>query len=411
MENTDEKEFGQNIFSVTDLNLYVKSLLIRDENLQDLWVRGEISNFSHHNKEHMYFSLKDDNSEIKCVMFHGDNKDLEFEPEEGMDVLCRGSVSLYTPRGSYQVIIKEMVLGGIGKLYLAYEKLKSRLEEEGLFSDEYKKDIPFLPTRVGIVTSQEGAALRDIVSVLKRRYENIDILLSPTPVQGKDAASQIADAIELIDNKVDLIIVSRGGGSIEDLWCFNEEEVARAVFDAEIPIISAVGHETDFLISDFVADHRSPTPSAAAEKAVPEKEELKRGMAKEKVRLNTALSNMITEFRRKLEELSSSPIYLRPEMLIEEHIQRMDDLHNELVRNLKINIDTLQNRFTVQKERLKALGPFETMDRGFAIVQDESGVFVKKIEDIAMGDRVTIKFCDGDAKAEIKEVKKCQKKK
>ncbi len=411
MESTDEKEFGQNIFSVTDLNLYVKSLFVRDENLQDIWVRGEISNFSHHNNKHMYFILKDEKSEINCVMFHGDNKELEFEPEEGMDVLCRGAISLYTPKGSYQLIIKEMVLGGIGKLYLAYEKLKSRLEEEGLFSEEYKKEVPFLPKKAGVVTSGEGAALRDIVSVLKRRFENIEILLSPAPVQGRDAAPKIARAIELIDGKVDVMIVGRGGGSIEDLWCFNEEVVARAIFNADTPVISAVGHETDFLISDFAADHRAPTPSAAAEKAVPEKRELLRNISKEELRLNTALSNLVSDLRSKLETLSSSPIYIRPEMLLEEHIQKLDDIHGELIRNLKIAVDTLRNRFTVQRERLKALGPFETLDRGFAIVQNDKGEFVKCVEDLIIGEKIMIKFCDGDAEAEIKEVKKCLKKK
>ncbi len=408
MEKEDDEK---RIYTVTDLNLYVKALLTRDDNLQDIWIKGEISNFTHHQGRHMYFILKDDRSQVRCAMFQQANSGLDFTPEEGLEVLCRANVSLYTTRGEYQIIVTEMLLGGISILYLAYEKLKKRLREEGLFHEEHKKPVPLLPKRVGIVTSADGAALRDILSVIKSRFNNMNILIAPTTVQGKGAGEQIAKAITLIDKQdVDVIIVGRGGGSIEDLWCFNEEVVARAIFNAITPVISAVGHETDVLISDFVADIRAPTPSAAAEIVVPLKQDLIRSLEEERMKGPTALKNIIADYRLRLKHVTSTPMFTRPEMLLEDFTQTLDDNVRHLNRNLKELMNEYVLKLKNQRERLHALGPYGIMERGFSAVMDVSGEVISSVEKISPRDRLFIKMIDGDVVSIVKEVKKWKKK-
>ena len=407
-----EKETEENkVYSVTDLNLYVKALLTRDENLQGIWVRGEISNFIHHRSRHMYFSIKDDKSQIRCAMFENANNELDFTPEEGMDVLCKGNISIYTQRGEYQMVVTEMLSGGLGTLYLAFEKLKKRLMEEGLFHEEHKQPIPFLPQRVGVVTSEDGAALKDILTVIRRRFPNMNILLMPVPVQGKGVAEKIARGIEVMDSQdVDVIIVGRGGGSIEDLWNFNEEVVARAIFHAKTPIISAVGHETDFLISDFVADLRAPTPSAAAERAVPFKAEVLKQLENEARRCALALSGMVQESRIKLQRVMASPVFRSPLMLLEDHKQNLDDSQRELYRNIMLSVKDHRSRLKNQQERLKALGPEEVMKRGYSLVMDSSGRLISSVEDVYVGESISIKLSDGEIESKVKEVKKWKKK-
>lgn len=407
-----EKEIEENkVYSVTDLNLYVKALLTRDENLQGIWVRGEISNFIHHRSRHMYFSIKDDKSQIRCAMFENANNELDFTPEEGMDVLCKGNISIYTQRGEYQMVVTEMLSGGLGTLYLAFEKLKKRLMEEGLFHEEHKQPIPFLPQRVGVVTSEDGAALKDILTVIRRRFPNMNILLMPVPVQGKGVAEKIARGIEVMDSQdVDVIIVGRGGGSIEDLWNFNEEVVARAIFHAKTPIISAVGHETDFLISDFVADLRAPTPSAAAERAVPFKAEVLKQLENEARRCALALSGMVQESRIKLQRVMASPVFRSPLMLLEDHKQNLDDSQRELYRNIMLSVKDHRSRLKNQQERLKALGPEEVMKRGYSLVMDSSGRLISSVEDVYVGESISIKLSDGEIESKVKEVKKWKKK-
>jgi len=405
-----EKDLDQKIYSVSGLNHYVKSLLERENEIQDVWVRGEISNFKHHNGRHMYFVLKDDTSEINSVMFSSKNRDLDFEPEEGMEVLCRGDIGLYIPRGQYQLVVKEMMVGGIGELYLAYEKLKEKLSEEGLFGDEYKKKIPFLPQKVGIVTSGEGAALRDMLRVLRERFENIDIFLVPTQVQGEGSAEKIVDSIQKLDSmEIDVIIIGRGGGSIEDLWSFNEEQVARAIFKAETPIVSAVGHETDFLISDFVADARAPTPTAAAELVVPIKTELKQKIMDQERRSRTALYNLIANYRDKLKSLVDSPVFEKPERILEDRYQKLD----ENIERLGITLDRYMEAYTRelngQKDRLKALSPIQTMKRGYSIVMDEKDEVITSVEEVNIEDILKINLTDGEIKAKAEEVERCQK--
>ncbi|MBS3817104.1 MAG: exodeoxyribonuclease VII large subunit [Candidatus Thermoplasmatota archaeon] len=409
MEGEKKEVPEKNIYSVSDLNLYVKSLLRRDDEIQDVWVKGEISNFTHHEGKHMYFVLKDEKSEIDCAMFRSHNKDIDFEPEEGMKVLCRGDVGLYIPRGQYQLVIKEMMVGGIGELYLAYEQLKERLEEEGLFEEEHKKELPFLPKKVGIVTSEEGAALQDMMRILQNRFENIDIILAPALVQGEGSAQSIVSAIRRLDDRdLDVIIVGRGGGSIEDLWSFNEEKVARAIFDAETPIVSAVGHETDFLISDFVADERAPTPTGAAEIVVPKRSELEKKLEEHERRAMTALSNIIQGFKERLNKLKRRPVFQKPEILLEEKYQRLDKNFDDLLNNIKNFTRESRQRLKGQKERLEALGPLQTMERGYSIVVDEDGEVITSVAEIEKGDFIEVDVKDGKIEGEAKEVERCQ---
>lgn len=412
MEKVSKKEniSDRQIYSVSDLNLKVKSLLQREDDLQSVWVKGEISNFTHYQEKHMYFVLKDEKSEINCAMFRSHNKDIEFEPEEGMEVLCRGDIGLFVPRGQYQLVVKEMMVGGKGELYLAYEQLKEELEEEGLFDDEHKKDLPFLPKKIGIVTSEEGAALRDMVKVLKQRFENVDIFLAPALVQGEGSADSIVESIRLLDRKdLDVIIVGRGGGSIEDLWSFNEEKVARTIFEAETPIVSAVGHETDFLISDFVADARAPTPTGAAELVVPLRSELEQQMEHQKRRAKRALSNIIRNYEEKLQSIKERSVFRRPEVLLEDSYQKLDSNIEKLQTSIERRLEESEQRLKGQKERLKALGPLQTMQRGYSIVTDEEGEVITSVEKVEKEELIDVNVSDGCIEAETKEVKRSQK--
>ncbi len=405
-----EKDLDQKIYSVSGLNHYVKSLLEREDEIQNVWVKGEISNFKHHKGRHMYFVLKDETSEIRGVMFRSENRDLDFEPEEGMEVLCRGDIGLYIPRGQYQLIVKEMMVGGIGELYLAYEKLKEKLSEEGLFDDEHKRELPFLPQKVGIVTSGEGAALKDMLRVLKDRFENIEIFVVPTQVQGEGSSENIVESIQKLDGMgMDVIIVGRGGGSIEDLWSFNEEIVARAIFNAETPIVSAVGHETDFLISDFVADARAPTPTGAAELVVPIKTELKQKVLRQERRARTALNNLIVSYRDRLESLADSPVFEKPERILEDRYQKLDENIERLGITLDRYLETYRQELNGQKDRLKALSPIQTMKRGYSIVMSEENEVITSVDEVSIEDILRINLVDGEIKAETEEVERCQK--
>ena len=412
MNNIDTEKLDEMIYTVTDLNIYVRSLLSSESKIQNIWVKGEISNFTHHNGMHMYFVLKDEKSEINCAMFRSHNKNIDFEPEEGLEVLCRGDVGLYLPRGQYQLVVKEMIPGGLGKLYLAYEQLKKKLDKEGLFDEKHKKSLPFLPKKVGVVTSSEGAALRDIVRGLRNRFENIDILVSPAKVQGEGSAEEIVQSIKRLDKTdVDVIIVGRGGGSIEDLWSFNEEEVARAIFEAETPIVSAVGHETDFLISDFVADARAQTPTAAAEIVVPEKKKLIKQLLDNKRRADVSLRNRIQTLKDKIDNIQKSKSFTEPLRMLEDRIQELDEFHTKIKRNWQLYIKDKKQRLETQEERLKALGPKETMNRGYSIIMDDEGDLITSVDQVKEGEIIDIKMTDGELEAKIKEVIKWKKKK
>lgn len=386
-----------NSLTVSELTAYIKQLVDSDMLLSNVTVTGEISNFKLHSSGHMYFSLKDSNAVIKCVMFRTYNMRMRFMPEEGMKVIVRGYVSVYPPGGTYQLYAEEMQPDGTGSLYLAFEQLKRRLEAQGWFAQEHKKPIPKLPRAIGIVTSPTGAVIRDMLNILQRRYPNVRVIIYPSPVQGSDAAPQLAAGIRYFNEKknVDVIIIGRGGGSIEDLWPFNDEGLARAIYESEIPVISAVGHETDFSISDFVADLRAPTPSAAAELAVPEKKVLKeRLMIYEKNLANSLLMRLKRE-RERISRLSSSRCIARPYERVDTLRQQLDGKLRELTLITKTRLEKQRSRLAGLAGRLDALSPLTVLSRGYAIAQKEDGSVIKSVKNMTAGERISVRVADG----------------
>lgn len=391
-----------NPISVTELNKYVKDVVANDEFLNNVYVKGEISNFKHHYTGHMYFTLKDETSLIKCVMFKSSTATLTFVPKDGMKVLVLGTVSVFERDGVYQIYCKAMQEDGIGDLYEKYEKLKAKLEDEGLFDESHKKPIPFMPKVIGVLTSNTGAVIRDIINVSTRRNPNVYIRLLPVPVQGEGAAIKIARAIKLMnDNKLaDVLIVGRGGGSLEDLWPFNEEVVARAIYDSEIPIISAVGHETDFTIADFVADLRAPTPSAAAELAVTDVEELAETIELHRRRLKNALVNKTDIMRLRYEKCMNSRVFMDPLAKINDNYMAvemyMKVLENETVKKVKDSKICAAKLIT----KLDTLSPLKTLTRGYCITETD-GKVITKAKDLKSNMEIELNYQDGKAKAKV----------
>jgi len=369
------------IYKVSELNFELKKLL--EGNHPDIWVEGEISNFHHHSSGHMYFDLKDENSKIKSVMFFGDNHNLKFMPEDGMKVLTRGGVTLYLRKGEYQIVVRYMEPKGKGALLIAFEQLKKKLKAEGLFDIKYKKPIPFLPSRIGVITSLGGAVLHDIKNVLNRRFENHHLIISPSSVEGESASTEICRAIENLNKygKVDVIILARGGGSLEALWAFNTEEVSRAVFSSEIPIISAVGHETDFTISDFVADLRAPTPSAAAEMVMPEKSELLNQIYSYITRLKTSLPRVTTNLKN-----------------------QSNYLYGDLQKAISVIINERKSSFKNLSEKLNTLSPLAILSRGYSVCyMVPEKTIVKSSDDVKIGQQVDILLFKGDIVCKVLE--------
>lgn len=384
------------VYSVAQLNNYVKSVLDNDENLNHLFVTGEISNYKPHYSGHMYMTIKDETASIKAVMFAGNASRLKFKPENGMKVIIFGTVSLFQRDGSYQLYINDMQPDGIGALNVAFEQLKKKLEAEGLFSSQYKKPIPKFPQKVGVVTSATGAAVQDIFNVLKRRYPVAEVVLRPCQVQGEGAANDIANAIKEF-NKVkgaDVLIVGRGGGSIEDLWAFNEEIVARAVFESEIPVISAVGHETDVTICDFVADLRAPTPSAAAECAVPDCFELKANLLSCKQRLNTLSKNILESERKKLLAFEKSGALKNPLLKINDSKKDILYLNEKLVNLTSSLIEANRSKVNALGGKLDALSPLGVIARGYSVTKNKDKI-IKSIKDVKIDDEITVNLSDG----------------
>lgn len=388
--------------SVSDLNSYIKDKIGTDEFLNNVYIRGEISNFKHHYTGHMYFTLKDNNSLIKCIMFKTYTNNLTFIPKDGMKVLILGTVSVFERDGIYQIYCKGMEEDGVGDLHAKYEELKRKLEEEGLFDKKNKKPIPFMPKVVGVLTSQTGAVIRDIINVSTRRNPNVYIKLLPVPVQGEGAGEKIAKAIKLMNNKrlADVIILARGGGSLEDLWPFNEEIVARAIFESELPVISAVGHETDFTIADFVADLRAPTPSAAAELAVANIADIKEGLKKYNNRLCIALNKKLELMKLQYEKIMTSKAFREP-------YQKIEDAKLKLQNDIKLIYDKVfdkytksNNSFTNIISKLDSLSPLKTLARGYSLVQ-KNGKTVKSKDELTKGDIVSIRLQDGEKSAII----------
>ena len=391
------------VLSVTQLNTYIKSIIDGDSLLRSLYVVGEISNFTNHYRTgHFYLTLKDENCAVKAVMFSSANRRLKFMPENGMKVIVRGRVSVFERDGQYQLYIDDMQPDGLGALNLAFEQLKNRLAQEGLFDERFKKPIPYRCMRIGVVTSATGAVIQDIRNVISRRYPLAEIILAPVQVQGASAAPQIVDAIERFNSGdyADVLIVGRGGGSLEDLWAFNEEIVARAVFKSRIPIISAVGHETDFTICDFVADLRAPTPSAAAELAVPDIREDIAFVQTVVYECEATLLQRVNDEKERLEMIKERLRYRSPSMLIDQKIQTVDTLMTSALLSVQRKLDSETARLSSTAARLDALSPLKVMARGYSIVTKDEKV-VASSKALKKGDRITVGFSDGERKCEV----------
>ena len=394
------------VYSVTELNNYVKRILDNDENLKNVFVTGEISNFKNHYSGHMYMTIKDEGGAIKSVMFSSYASRLKFVPENGMKVIIFGSVSLYNKDGSYQLYITDMQPDGVGALNLAFEQLKEKLSKEGLFNIEFKKAIPQFPKKIGVMTAPDGAAVRDIFSILKRRYPVAEIVFCPVAVQGETAAPSIAKAINLFNEKnaADVLIVGRGGGSLEDLWAFNEEIVARAIFESKIPVISAVGHETDFTIADFVADLRAPTPSAAAELAVPDIFELKAELLGLKQHLSVLMRNLLLSEREKITNFEKQVTLLSPVNKIQNSRQELSNAYEKIVNSMNLRLNDEKNKLSVLSGKLNALSPLAVLSRGYSITYNNKKS-VMSVNDIKVNDNIKVKVTDGEILATVTDVK------
>lgn len=443
---------SENYLTVTALTKYIKRKLEMDRHLTTVWLKGEISNFNHHSRGHMYFTLKDEGARIQSVMFAGNNRKLNFTPENGMNVLVKGQVSVFEPYGQYQLYIQQMEPDGLGSLFAAYEQLKKKLEHAGYFSPVHKQQIPSIPDHIGIITSPTGAAIRDILTTLKRRYPFVKATIFPVIVQGDQAAASIAEGIERAHEygDIDVLIVGRGGGSLEDLWAFNEESVAKAIFQASIPIISAVGHETDHTIADFVADLRAPTPTSAAELAVPNYIELKQQLLQYTERLSRAVETTVQTKSRQLEQLDNSYLFRFPEQLTRDKEQHVDQLHmrlnhmshkifernkrmyihafqqfsqvhpsvqlkehvqlvSQVTKDLHVKIEKIldgkKQYFTNLLDQLMLLNPLEVMKRGFAIPYNDKDEFITSIQQVQPKDEVYVDVQDGTLHCSVKHVK------
>ena len=388
--------------TVEQLNRYIKEKVDSDEFLNNVYVKGEISNFKHHYTGHMYFTLKDENSLVKCIMFKSYTPHLSFMPKDGMKVLIFGSVSVFERDGVYQIYAKAMKEDGMGSLYEAYEELKAKLEKEGLFDESHKKPIPSFPKTIGVLTASTGAVIRDIINVSTRRNPNVHIRLLPVPVQGPTAAEQIVAGIKRMNDEklADVIILGRGGGSLEDLWPFNEEIVARAIYDSEIPIISAVGHETDYSISDFVADLRAPTPSAAAELAVCNMDDVLYTIDLYQNRYKTALKKKVQLMKLRYEKCMAQRVFKEPLQRINERAILLDTLVKSLTNSTRLKINDCRKEFVEVATKIDSLSPMKTMARGYSIVEKD-GKIVKKVNDVQKDDELSIRLSDGQITTKV----------
>ena len=388
--------------SVTELNRYIKEKIAGDEALSNIIVKGEISNFKNHYTGHMYFTLKDENSLIKCIMFKTYAQQLNFLPKDGMKVFVLGGVSVFERDGIYQIYVKAMQEDGIGALYRKYEKLKKDLETKGLFEQEHKQKIPKMPKVIGVLTSQTGSVIRDIINVSTRRNPNVYIRLLPVPVQGEDAAPKIVKGIKKMneENLADVLILARGGGSLEDLWPFNEEEVAYAIYESKIPIISAVGHETDFTIADFVADLRAPTPSAAAELAVPDIYEITQKIASFQNRLRLSLNKKLEIMKLRYEKCMSSAVFKDPTRMISDYYLKVDSQIKRLEKVIENKKQTEKEKYVKLVSKLDALSPLKTLTRGYSIIESDNKI-VKSVNDLHKGQNIEIRLVDGKKEAQV----------
>lgn len=410
--------------TVGAITRYLKAKFDGDDNLRQVFLKGEISNIKYHTTGHIYFSIKDETSKINAIMFSSAAKKLLFKPVDGSKILVTGRISVYEATGGYQIYVDEMLEDGVGNLYIAFEKLKKDLAKEGLFDQKYKKEIPKIPNRVGVVTASTGAAIKDILSTIKRRFPICEVILFPSLVQGDSAASDIVKNIKLAENyDLDVLIVGRGGGSIEDLWPFNEEIVARAIFDCKIPVISAVGHEIDFTIADYVADMRAPTPTGAAEMAVPNMSDLINKIDNLKIRLNESINKTVNYKKLYLDSIKNSYAIKNPLIMYENKKQKLDMLIDNLNNNLLNKCSSVKHRLEIIKsnyilnnpsllfkdkniqlnsliEKLELINPLGVLKRGYSLVYQENNI-VKSINDIKVNSNILIKLHDGDVKATV----------
>lgn len=396
---------AEKVYKVSEITRQLRSLL--EDAFPEVWVVGEVSNFKPHSSGHIYFSLKDEASELKCVMFRRDAESLSFTPVDGMKVKSLGRITVYEKRGFYQLQVLFLMPAGVGELALAFEKMKARLQAEGLFDEEKKKSLPPFPARIGVVTSSTGAALRDILNILRRRWPFLTVVLRPARVQGEGASADIAEAIDDLNEygEVDLIIVGRGGGSIEDLWAFNEEVVARAINRSTKPVVSAVGHEVDYTIADFVADLRAPTPSAAAEIVVPNKREILSQLDSLVKRGTRASFARISDLKRKLQALARSYGLRRPQDLVMESWQSLDELQRRGSTAIRHRLEILGGKISALEARLKSAGPEATLSRGYCIcLKLPQKELVRNSSVLSKSDGVSLKFAEGSAKCIVEEV-------
>lgn len=389
--------------TVSQLNNYIKTLVDRDEFLNNVYIKGEISNFKRHYTGHLYFTLKDGDSLIKCVMFKTYTSYLKFEPQDGMAVLILGTVAVYERDGVYQIYAKGMEADGLGALHVAYEQLKEKLEAKGMFDEKYKKKIPILPKSIGVVTSKTGSVIKDIINVTTRRFPKVNIKIYPAAVQGEGAAETIVSGIKFFNEmkNVDTIIIARGGGSLEDLWPFNEEITANAIFESEIPVISAVGHETDFTIADFVADLRAPTPSAAGELAVPDINEINWKLANIKRNLVTLLNKKIEIMGQRYKRVMNSVVFKNPTSGIKQRTLNVDAYSQRLESAIQLKNKNVKINLTKLISKLDGLSPLKTLSRGYSIVQNNQEKVIKSINDVESGDKLEIILTDGNINAQV----------
>ena len=396
----------KNVYTVRQVNSYIKNMFAQDFMLNRIYVKGEVSNLKYHTSGHIYFSLKDESGTIACVMFAGSRSGLSFRMEEGQQIIVLGVVDVYARDGKYQLYARKIVRDGVGLLYERFELLKKELQEMGMFAPEYKQKIPKYIRRLGVVTAPTGAAVRDIINITKRRNPFVQIILYPALVQGEGAAESIVKGIHALEaEKVDVMIVGRGGGSMEDLWAFNEEAVARAVFDCSVPVISAVGHETDTTIIDFVADLRAPTPSAA-ELAVYDFMEMKKNLKLREEKLLHFMQLILERKRQKLEQYSLRMRAYHPQQRLNEQRQFAADAENRLRREMMRRLEQEKYRLGLMAERLKGLSPLEKLSQGYAYVENSSGANVRTVSNVKQGEQITVYVTDGRIRAEVTGVEK-----
>ena len=391
--------------TISQLTRYIKYKIDNDVNLGQVFIKGEISNFKAHSRGHYYFTLKDETSRINAIMFASQTKTLKFMPEDGMKVLVTGKISVYEATGGYQIYVSDMIEDGVGNLYVAYEQLKKKLEKEGLFDTSKKKKIPRIPTKIGVITAPTGAAIRDILSTIKRRFPLTEVLLFPALVQGKEAASSIVSQIKNAENyDIDTLIVGRGGGSIEDMWCFNEEEVAYAIYNCKIPVISAVGHEIDFTIADFVADLRAPTPTGAAELAVPDINEIVEDLKYMDNFISSEINRKINTCEREIKYISESKYFVNVLNLFDSYKDRINIIEEKIENQIKNKVTSKEKELKYIENHLESLNPNNILSKGYSIIYKD-GKAITDITELNKEDNINIKIKGGEVAAKIEEVK------